>query len=201
MEIISYTSADVDGLVERLQAGAVIVYPTETCYGLGCDARNAAAVRKIFAIKQRQEDKSLLVVVANTGMLHEYIEWGSALERLSRRYWPGPLTVVTRARPECTLPPGVLAPDHTLAFRVTSHPLAAALSSGLDGPLVSTSSNISSQESAYDIETVCASFGAAAVQPDIVIDAGPLPHHNPSTVVRVEHGTLTVLRQGEIVVH
>ena len=94
-----------------------------------------------------------------------------------------------------------IADDGTVAFRITEHPLAVALCKAIDGPLVSTSANISAHESPYDIKDVVAMFAHEAVQPDIIIDGGKLPHESPSTIVRIhEDGTLEVLREGEMIV-
>lgn len=200
MQIIKYSEVNTADIVSQLKQGKTIVYPTETCYGLGCDATNESAVRRLFAIKQRQEDKPMLVLAPALSMIRKYIVWSPRLEELARRYWPGPLTVVADVLGGVTLPAGVVGPEGTLAFRVTSHPLAAALGAGLGLPLVSTSANLSATVSPYDSESVRAMFAGALVQPDIVIDAGPLPHHSPSTVVRVAGNRTRILRQGEIVI-
>lgn len=203
MEIIKLEDLSIDEIVESLLAGKTIVYPTETCYGLGCDATNEVAVDKIFDIKKRQKEKPLLVVMPDVGMAMEYIEWNGSLERLAGMYWPGPLTVVAELDPDSEAAPlasGVVGPDGTLAFRVTGHPTSYELAASLSRPLVSTSANIAAAASAYDIESVLAMFQDEAIQPDIIIDAGELVHKSPSTIVRVGGGQIEVLRQGEIIV-
>ena len=84
--------------LEYLESGKTVVFPTETSYGLGCDATNQSAVDMIFKIKGRKSDKPLLVVVPTIEMAKEYIEWSSLLEKLSKLYWPGALTVVGKVR-------------------------------------------------------------------------------------------------------
>ena len=200
MQVIKQENLNVDEIVEALKQGKVIVYPTETVYGLGCDATNQNAVDKIFKIKQRQQEKSVLVVASNVDMMVDYISWSKKLHELSDKYWPGPLTVVVSARPENELAHGVVAGDGTVAFRITDYPLAVELSKKLDKPLVSTSANISAQESSYDIESILKMFVGQEFQPDIIIDAGELPHHAPSTIVKVDGENLEVLRQGELII-
>lgn len=80
--------------VAALQAGQTVVFPTETSYGLGCDAANQEAVDKIFKIKGRKSDKPLLVVVPNVEMAKKYLVWNETLDKLANKYWPGALTVV-----------------------------------------------------------------------------------------------------------
>lgn len=200
MKVIKDVESSISEIVDALKQGKSIVYPTETCYGLGCDATNVDAVARIFDIKKRQKDKPVLVVAGDIALMREYIEWNETLQQLADRYWPGPLTVVADVNLENILPAGVVGDDGTVAFRITNHPLAARLSEELGGPIVSTSANIASLESPYDIESVLHMFQDVDDQPDMVIDAGTLPHHSPSTIVRVEDGDITVLRQGEIVI-
>jgi L-threonylcarbamoyladenylate synthase len=200
MTIISEQSISIPDIVSALKDGKTIVYPTETCYGLGCDALNIDAVQKIFSIKKRQKEKPLLVVASSVSMMMEYVEWNQTLEIVAERYWPGPLTVVTELRPDVELPAGVVGLDRTLAFRVTGHPLAAAISAALGRPIVSTSANISSEASPYDIESVLDMFGGAEHQPDIIIDGGTLTPNSPSTIVRVKNDRVEVIRQGEVIV-
>jgi len=200
MEIIKKENIKIEEIVEALKAGKTIVYPTETCYGLGCDATNESAVEKIFKIKQRQKNKPVLVVASDIGMMMKYVDCGPVIMKIAEKYWPGPLTVVAPLKPGVDMPPGVVGEDNTLAFRITNHPLASELSKEFGKPIVSTSANIASHESPYDIKSVLDMFSNGENQPDIVIDAGSLPHHSPSTIVRIKGGEVEVLRQGEVVV-
>ncbi|MBI5729123.1 MAG: Sua5/YciO/YrdC/YwlC family protein [Candidatus Magasanikbacteria bacterium] len=88
------TECNLAELVVDLLSGKTIVFPTETSYGLGCDATNQAAVDKIFKIKGRKSDKPLLVVVPTVEMARKYLAWSDLLGTLAKKYWPGPLTVV-----------------------------------------------------------------------------------------------------------
>lgn len=200
MQIIPQQNIIISDIVAALREGKAIVYPTETCYGLGCDATNAAAVNRVFQIKQRQEGKSVLMVMSDISMAKRYVAWTTKLEELAEKYWPGPLTIVASLINGHELAPGAVRDDRTIAFRVSGHPLAQELCGSLDRPLVSTSANIAAQESPYDSESVISMFGNKAVQPDIFIDAGELPHNTPSTIVRVVGVHVEVLRQGELIV-
>lgn len=200
MEVLPLEQTDIAKIAERLKQGDVIVYPTETCYGLGCDATNQEAVDRLFAIKERQKEKPVLVVVPDIDQLVEYIDWTPELDTISQRYWPGALTVVANLREEHPFAVGVAAADNTLAFRVTAHPFAAELSEALGRPLVSTSANIAKQASPYDVEQVLAMYEGREQQPDVIVNAGPLPEESPSTIVKIHNHTVTALRQGEVIV-
>lgn len=200
MRIISENLVNVADIVTELRRGKSLVFPTETCYGLGCDPTNQDAVDHIYEIKQRQKDKPLLVLVPDVHMICRYVDWTPRLDDLARKYWPGPLTIVADIARQGNLAQKVISDDNTVAFRVTSHPLAHALTSTLDAPLIATSANISAMQSPYSVEEVIEMFAHTSVQPDMVIDAGTLPYAVPSTIVRVTHDTIITLRQGAIVV-
>ena len=202
-------------IIETLKAGGVIVYPTETCYGIGGDATNPEVVEKIYKIKQRREEKPFLVVVPDVEMAMEYLEWNDKIDEIASKYWPGAVTIVGKMQnAKCKmqngdnilqseiynfkLADGVVAPDGTIALRVTAHPIASALARGLGGPLISTSANISGQEPTYSSNAVLKMFENQPDQPDILIDAGELPKNPPTTIVRVVGGEVEVLRQGKL---
>lgn len=200
MKIIPLQDVDIPKLAAALQEGKTIVYPTETCYGLGCNAANQIAVDAIFKIKQRQKDKPLLVIAPDVAMMMDYVAWDMRLDEIADKYWPGPLTVVAPGLSSSDIAQGVLAEDETIAFRITDHSFSAELATALGKPIVSTSANIASLESPYDIGAVLGMFEHASHQPDIIIDAGELPHQSPSTIVRFRNGSFEVIRQGAVVV-
>lgn len=193
-------------VIEALQNGRILVYPTETCYGLGGDAANSEVVEKIYKIKQRREEKPFLVVVPDVAMAMEYLEWSPQLDEIASRYWPGPLTVVGLLRRSSLAPrndglaSGVVAPDGTVALRVTAHPVAAELARALGRPLISTSANISGHAPSYSAIEVIKMFDGQKDQPDILIDCGELPKNLPTTIVKIVDGEVEILRQGDVVV-
>lgn len=202
MKIIPADEVDLKQIAVALKQGKTIVYPTETCYGLGCDARNPKAVQHVFDIKQRQKEKSVLVVLSDVSQVNDLVPWNATLQSVAERYWPGPLTVVAKKFEDVDFPQGVVAPDGTVAFRVTAHPIAAGLCEAIGGPIVSTSANIQAGATPYDVKDVIAMFEHNQHQPDIIIDAGVLTERAPSTIVAVrENGQgVDVLRQGEMTI-
>lgn len=201
MKLISLSESHSADITKALKEGKTIVYPTETCYGLGCDATNQDAVDTIFKIKQRQREKPLLVVMPSIEMARQYVVWTELIDQLATTYWPGPLTVIASAKEGTDIAKGALASDGTIAFRITDYPIAVELSTSLGLPLVSTSANISSMDSPYDIDAVRAMFDSAEVQPDIVIDAGELAYKAPSTIVKTTNNEIEIVRQGELIVN
>jgi len=200
MNIVQEDALAASEIVTQLQKGKTMVYPTETCYGIGCDARNQAAVEKIFTIKKRDPSKPVLVIAHDPSVMMNYVEWDETLDEIAEKYWPGPLTIVARTKKDCGLARGVIAEDNTIAFRITSHSLASSIAEELGGPIVSTSANIAGMEAPYDVARVQEMFGNEEHQPDIVIDGGELPNKSPSTIVKITDGSITIIRQGEIII-
>lgn len=201
MHVVTKGMCVMSELVARLYRGETIIYPTETCYGLGCDATNVEAVKRIYEIKGRPEGKSFIVIVDSLERMVPFIQITSKLKEIEAAYWPGALTVVVPAKSDNGLAPGVVGPDGTVAFRVTSHPFAKELTQVLDRPLVSTSANLVGEPNVYSAEVVIRIFEHREVQPDIIVDAGALPLTAPSTVVRLDGDIVTVLRQGAVEIH
>lgn len=198
MQLVSQNNLQISDLVQALKEGQTFVYPTETCYGLGCDALNVEAVQKIFRIKKRDDGKPVLIVFPDIEMAMEYIDWNETLETIASKYWPGPLTVVVDDLGKGNFPKGVRGNDGTIAFRISSHPFVQEITKAFEGPLVSTSANVAGEENPYTAEDIQKRFSLEEVQPDIIIDANTLPPSPPSTVVKIENGQLVVLRQGSI---
>lgn len=154
--------------VTHLRHGGLLIYPTETAYAIGCDATNARAVRAIFRLKGRERGKPLPLIAASVAMAKRYARFTPLARRLARRWWPGALTIVLpqlrhsegRARgishhdKVAALAPGALARDGTLALRISSHPIARALSQRLGRPIISTSANRSGQPPCHTTHSV-----------------------------------------------
>lgn len=132
---------DATEAVKVLRSGGVILYPTDTVWGLGCDATNAQAVRRIYEIKQRAENKSLIILVNSVPMLERYVDNPPEVALQMAELSEKPMTVIyDRGR---SLAEGVASADGSVGVRVCSDPFCDALITGLRKPLVSTSANIS----------------------------------------------------------
>lgn len=189
------TTQQINKAIDILRKGGVIVFPTETAYGLGADATNAEAVEKVFAIKGRDSIKSLPLIMASSEMTQRYAGMPKSLARLAGEYWPGPLTLVLPVF-DNQLAPGVIR-NGTIASRVSSHPIAQKLSDGLGRPIVSTSANISGKPSSYSIDEVKDQLGAEGI--DFYLDGGIITPGLPSTIVTIDdYGYPEVLREGAL---
>jgi L-threonylcarbamoyladenylate synthase len=180
---------------ELLRAGELIAFPTETVYGLGADARNTAAVERIFAAKGRPSDNPLIVHIAAREQLDELVEgYGDTERRLMDAFWPGPLTLVLRARPGA-VSPRVTAGLATAAVRMPAHDAALALIRAAGCPVAAPSANRSGRPSPTRAEHVRADLDGAIAG---IVDAGPTGVGVESTVVEVIDDVVHVLRPGGV---
>jgi L-threonylcarbamoyladenylate synthase len=180
--------------VEILTAGGVVVYTTETFYGLGVDALNQKAIKKVFTIKGRSFAQPLLILIPEQDYLPRYVtEVSEKARRLMEHFWPGPLTIVFSASPQ--LPSILTAGTKKIAIRISPHPIARALTSAFAGPLTSTSANISGEQSPATAKEVFSHLGGMI---DLIIDGGKTPGQMPSTIVDVTFSPPQLVREGVV---
>jgi L-threonylcarbamoyladenylate synthase len=176
-----------------LRRGGLVAFPTETVYGLGANALDTAAVRRIFEVKQRPATSPLIVHAASETMARAYAAvWSPAARDLARRFWPGPLTLVVPKKP--VIPDIVTAGLATVGLRVPAHPVAIALIRAAGVPVAAPSANRFTQLSPTSAEHVRASLGDAV---DMILDGGSTPVGIESTVLSLV-GVPTLLRPGMI---
>jgi len=188
---VSTRDATIAAAVAALRAGELVVFPTETLYGVGCDALNPHALESLRAVKQRGADKGVGVIVADAAMLHLLSDDVSARALLlGEVFWPGPLTILLPARADLPAP---LVLDGTIGVRVSGHPIARQLARELGRPLAAPSANPAGLEPARDGAAARAYFGPAVA---CYIDDGPIAGA-PSTLV--DPGPpLRIVREGAI---
>jgi len=178
--------------VRVLRAGGLVAFPTETFYGLGADALDADAVARVFRAKGRPPEKPLLVLVDSLAMARTIVaEIPLRVEDLLARYWPGPLTVVLRARPHVP----VTAATGTVGVRIPGHAVAWGLVHAAGVPVTAPSANPHGRSSPRTADEVRRGLGASV---DLVLDGGPTPGGRPSTVVDATVVPLRVLRAGAV---
>lgn len=177
---------------EIIRSGGLVVFPTETVYGLGANALDAAAVEKIYALKGRPATSPLIVHVASIGQARGLAaEWPEEAEQLARAYWPGPLTLVLPKR--AVIPDEVTAGFPTVGLRMPRHPVALELLCEAGVPIAAPSANRFTQLSPTTAQHVREAFGN---ETPFLLDGGPCEVGLESTVVAVTKEGLEVLRPG-----
>ena len=197
-----YDKTDLQEALRVLRAGGIIVYPTDTVWGIGCDATNAEAVAKIYALKQREDSKSMLVLLDSPAKLNYYIAdipdsaWAlleaSDYSEDSDNSDSKPLTIIyPNAR---NLAPNLVAEDGSIGIRITGEPFSKALCEQLRHPIVSTSANISGHPTAHSFHEIEQAIlnGADYVCQFRRNDDCP---HEPSSIIKIKNdGSFKIIR-------
>ncbi len=183
--------------VEILKAGGLVVYPTETVYGLGVDATNQEAVDKLLRFKARREGKPLSIAVGDKNMAKKYVKLNDQASNLYDQFLPGPITVVSSGKHQVAK--GVESEFGTLGVRIPNYPLILEIVKALGRPITATSANASGKPRPYSIDTIFR-YTSAKQQAliDLVLDAGILPKNPPSTVIDTTLSTPLIMR-GELI--
>ena len=196
MDVNRYDKEDLETAVRVLRSGGIIVYPTDTVWGLGCDATNEEAVQKIYALKQREDSKSMLVLLDSPAKLDYYVEVPETAEQLLAAMENDdeskPLTIIyPNAR---NMAKNLIAEDGSIGIRITDEPFSKALCAQLRHPIVSTSANISGEPTPHFFKEIsevvlnqadyCCRFRREDETP-----------HEPSSIIKINaDGTFKIIR-------
>ena len=191
-----YRSGDpsaIPELARYLNEGELVVFPTDTVYGLGANAFDATAIARLFAVKQRPNDKGIPVLMADIQDLERVAASIPPAARLFiERFWPGPLSLIVPRQPAL---PDVLSPNGSVAVRIPNHPVARELIRAAGGAIATTSANLSGYPPATNGMEALAVLGGLVAA---IIDDGPSPGPLASTVVDCTQEKPIVLRTGPL---
>lgn len=183
--------SDIDKAAALLRTGGLVAFPTETVYGLGANALDEAAVRRIFEAKGRPSSSPLIIHVASIEMARGLAsEWSDNAERLARRFWPGPLTIVVPK--SSRVPDIVTAGLPSVGVRIPAHPMARALIEAAQIPIAAPSANLFTELSPTTAEHVPEGLA------DMILNGGPCTVGIESTVVSLAGTAPRILRPGMI---
>jgi L-threonylcarbamoyladenylate synthase len=183
----------VEEAIAALKAGELVVYPTETFYGIGADAFSAGALARLFRVKEREPRRPVGLIAADTAMAFSVArEIPLDARRLADAFWPGPLTIVMPARDE--IAPELAGPDG-VGVRVSPDPVAHALCAGLGRPITATSANLSGEAPASTLDEARAGLGEKV---KVYLEGGKLRALAASTVIVVSKNGWKIVRAGAI---
>lgn len=198
MEVLAITPRTKKAALARavgvLKRGGLVVYPTETSYGVGADATNARAVAAVRRLKGRGA-KPMAAIAGTRTMVTRYFTVDATSRCLMDHFWPGALTIILPVK-DARLRRARLTGSNQVGVRVPDHPIARELARLLGRPIVATSANVSGRPSCFSLADFLLQFPGR--RPDLFLDVGRLPRRVPSTVVVVEDGDIRVLRRGSI---
>ncbi len=178
---------EIEKAVEILKSGGIIVYPTETIYGLGADIFNEQAVHKVFEIKGREHTRAVSLAVLNE-QIEDYAEVNEIAQKLIEKYLPGPLTLVLRKKENV---PSWITQTEFVGIRVPKNETAQKILKKF-GPITSTSANLSGRQNPIKVAEISDEIKSKV---DLILDSGETKYSGPSTVVKVTD-KIEILRDG-----
>lgn len=197
MQIIKTDGNSIDKAVEILKRGGLVIYPTETLYGIGADATNPKAIKKLTQYKERPFGKPYSIAVADQKMAEEYAEINSTAKNLYKQFLPGPLTIISKGKGKVA--PGVESEDGALGIRIPDYKLIRDIIKAFKKPITSTSANASYKKRPYKVSDILENISKKQESLiDLIIDGGKLPKNDPSTVIDTTLDDMVTLRQGKI---
>ncbi len=183
---------DMDEIIAALKSGELVIYPTDTLYGIGADPFNENSVKKVFIAKDRPFDMALSIAVSNEKMMESVAVLNDNARKLIRKFLPGPLTIMLTKKP--SIPDILTSGTNQIGIRIPDHPFAIRLIERF-GPITATSANLHSHPDPVDAPT---SLKDLKGRVSICVDCGKSKIAMPSTIVDVSDGAVDVIRKGAI---
>ncbi len=192
--IVAVNQTSLDQAADILRNGGLVAFPTETYYGLAVDPRQSRALERLFQVKRRRKQLPILVLVSETNQIPLLVrDVPLIFQRLIKRFWPGPLTLVCPAR--SALSPLLTGNTGTVGLRQSPNETANQLIRTFGNPITATSANISGFAAAVTADGVARIFFDAI---DLILDGGTTPGGRASTLVGIQGSSLHCLREGTI---
>jgi L-threonylcarbamoyladenylate synthase len=179
---------------EILITGGLVVYPTDTSYGIACDPRDSDALDRLLSVKRREKQLGVPLLFSDMTQCEQYHDFGSLERVIARLFWPGSLTLIVK--PKDGVPDHITVGRGSVAIRVPNHFVPRALARQIGGPIVGTSANRTGGPSPFQVAESVEQLGDEV---DLYIDGGPSSSTKNSTIVGVEEdGNIKVYREGQI---
>jgi L-threonylcarbamoyladenylate synthase len=189
-----YLREGLDKAASIISGGGIVAFPTESFYGLGVDATSPEAIGRLIKVKKRDPGLPILILVSSISEVSRYsASIPPEAEKLGKTFWPGGLTLVFQSSP--VLPSALTAGTKKIGIRVSSHPVASALTKALNVPITGTSANISGRPPCTRAEQVIEWFGDEV---DLILDGGITKGKRPSTLLDVTSNPPLLIREGII---
>lgn len=184
---------ELDNVIKTIENGGVVIFPTDTVYGVAANALNEDAIKKLFDLKGRNDNKPICVLTSSLDKIKKVAHVKENEEKLINKYMPGALTIILDKKDNVS---DILTSNlKTVGVRIPNHEIALSILNKLDYPLATTSANISGQEAAVKMTDLRDYFDSKV---DIIIDGGITDLKVSSTIVKIEDDEIKVLREGTL---
>lgn len=196
MQIIHITDKRViEKAVKILHRGGILIYPTETCYGVGVDATNPQAVTKVLKYKKRPQGKAISIGCSDIKMSKEYVLLNQTAKNIYKNFLPGPVTVILKSKRK--VDPRLESERQTLGIRIPDYDILLEILKAFGKPITTTSANSNGKKTPYSIDDILQNISKKQSKLiDTIIDAGELPKNPPSTVIDTTTEELKTYRSG-----
>jgi L-threonylcarbamoyladenylate synthase len=200
MQTVKCEESSIKVAVDVLRNGGLVVFPCETVYGIAADSTNSSAIEKLNKYKERPLGKPYAIMCSSQNMAEKYVNINPTANDLYKTFLPGPVTIISKGKG--IVSPGVESENGTLGVRIPDYKFMIKLIENFGHPIVATSANASYKRRPYKVSDILENVSEKQKSLiDLVIDAGELPHNEPSTVIDTTLDDTVVLRQGEIKVN
>lgn len=179
-----------------LESGGLIIYPTDTLYGIGVDAQNTAAIKKVFELKGRDFDKPISVIISDIITAEKYAEISQLACQIAAKVLPGAVTLILPKK-DC-IPDVLVGGEKGLGIRVPDSYFSLELAKQFGRPYTTTSANAAGEVVDQNVDAILESFKGKEQLIDLVIDVGTLPKRNASTILKIEGDRVEVIREGDV---
>lgn len=196
----NYHKQIIHSCVEALRAGKVVAYPTDTCYGLAADTSNLSAIKKLYQVKGRSFKKPISIITPSIFYVKKIVVWNKIADKLAKKFWPGPLTLVLKCRIQNAEFRMLTAKTGELGIRMPKNKIALDLARYFKKPITTTSANVSGGLECYSAKEVLKQFKGKINLPDVVIALEKrLPKKKHSTLIKINQDqSIQILRHGPI---
>ena len=195
--MLVYNQSQVDPIkiLSLVKSGSILCYPTETLYGLGCSADNKDAIKKIYEIKKREEEKNFTLLFKDLKMIKDFCNLEYYDEELILKFSPGPFSILLQAKKSKSIDRRLVSSKNEVCCRISSHPFVTSLFELLDCPIISTSANVSGNKNIFLFQTIYNTFHNLV---DCIIDYGDIKKSLGSTIVKNTKNGLIIIREGDL---
>ena len=195
MKIINPNTEGIKEAVKKILEGGIIFIPTDTVYGIAANPYNDKAIKKIFSIKKKSLNNSLVLLCSNYKMAKKYAIFNKIADNLKKNFWPGPLTLILKKKSNLKISKKWISKNNSIGLRIPDHSIPKKIINKCNFPIFCTSANISGKKSCRNVNDIVKNFKNKKIT---IINGGKTKFGIDSTIIDVTKDKINILRKGYI---
>ena len=195
MKIINPNTEGIKEAVKKILEGGIIFIPTDTVYGIAANPYNDKAIKKIFSIKKKSLNNSLVLLCSNYKMAKKYAIFNKIADNLKKKFWPGPLTLILKKKSNLKISKKWISKNNSIGLRIPDHSIPKKIINKCNFPIFCTSANISGKKSCRNVNDIVKNFKNKKIT---IINGGKTKFGIDSTIIDVTKDKINILRKGYI---